>query len=40
MNYFIFYFFFIIIHFILIWLYSNSNVYKHIRLIYGNTFLQ
>ena len=39
MNYFIFYLFFII-HFILIWLYSNSNVYKHIRLIYGNTFLQ
>ena len=28
-------FFFFIIHFILIWLYSSSNVYKYIRLIYA-----
>ena len=27
--------FFIIIHFILIWLYSSSNAYKYIRLIYA-----
>ena len=24
-----------IIHFILIWLYSSSNIYKYIRLIYA-----
>ena len=27
--------FFIIIHFTLIWLYSSSNAYKYIRLIYA-----